>query len=113
MERKTSSTNYSNELSMNKCPVSFTLSLIGGRWKPLILWQLTSGTKRYNELRKGLPAISEKMLIQKLKELEVDGLVLRKSKPVVPPHVVYDLSERGKTLHPILQSLANWGLENV
>ncbi len=113
MERKTSSTNYSNELSMNKCPVSFTLSLIGGRWKPLILWQLTSGTKRYNELRKGLPAISEKMLIQKLKELEVDGLVLRESKPVVPPHVVYDLSERGKTLRPILQSLANWGLENV
>lgn len=111
--RKTTSSNYENELEINKCPVTFTLKLIGGRWKPLILWQLSTGTKRYNELKKALPKISEKMLIEKLKELESDNLVIRKAKPVVPPYVDYQLSELGNSLTPILKAMAKWGLNEM
>lgn len=111
--RKTTSSNYENELEINKCPVTFTLKLIGGRWKPLILWQLSTGTKRYNELKKALPKISEKMLIEKLKELESDHLIIRKAKPVVPPYVDYQLSELGNSLTPILKAMAKWGLNEM
>lgn len=107
--RKITSTNYSNEAEANKCPVSFTLAQIGGRWKPLILFQLVDGKKRYNELKKSMPYISEKILIEKLKELEADGLVWRKAKPVVPPFVEYELSEKGDSLKPVLDSIARWG----
>lgn len=111
--RKTTSTNFSNEAEANKCPVSFTLSLIGGRWKPLILFQLVDGKKRYSELKKSMPYISEKMLIEKLKELESDNLVVRKAKPVVPPFVEYHLSKRGDSLKPLLESLAQWGVSQM
>lgn len=108
--RKTSSTNFENETeNNNRCPVSFALARIGGRWKPLILWQLVSGTKRYNEIKKGIPNVTEKMLIEKLKELENDGLICRKALPVVPPHVEYSLSERGQSLAPVLKAIAKWG----
>lgn len=111
--RKITSTNYSNQKEANKCPVSFTLSLIGGRWKPLILWQLAAGVKRYNELKKGIPAITEKMLIEKLKELEADGLVVRKAKAVVPPYVEYSLSKKGQSLKTILDAMACWGVKQM
>lgn len=107
--RKTTSTNYSNEAEVNKCPVSFTLGQIGGRWKPNILFHLLDGKKRYSELKKNLPHISEKILIEKLKELEADGLVSRKAKPVVPPFVEYELSKKGNSLKPVLDSIATWG----
>lgn len=111
--RKTSSTNFANEVVNNECPVTYTLGKIGGRWKPLILWQLVQSSKRYNEIRKGIPNITEKMLIEKLKELEVDGLVKRKALPVVPPHVVYSLSEKGSTLSPVLEAIAKWGFSQM
>jgi DNA-binding HxlR family transcriptional regulator len=108
--RKTTSTNFANEVANNKeCPVTLTLKKIGGRWKPLILWQLLQSSKRYHEIRKGIPNITEKMLIEKLKELEADGLVKRKALPVVPPHVEYSLSPRGATLGPVLDAMAAWG----
>jgi DNA-binding HxlR family transcriptional regulator len=110
--RKISSTNYENEKKNLNCPVTFTLQKIGGRWKPLVLWQLSSGMKRYSEIKKNLPNISEKMLIETLRELEQDQLVLRKSLPVVPPHVEYSLSVKGKTLSPVLSSMAKWGEAN-
>jgi DNA-binding HxlR family transcriptional regulator len=110
---KISSTNYSNKQGiLTKCPVTFTLSKLGGRWKPLILWNLTSGTKRYNELRKGIPSITEKMLIQHLKELEQDKLITRKALPVVPPFVEYSLTKAGKEMEPILSAMARWGTKN-
>ena len=111
--RKTSSSNYENEIEINKCPVTFTLKRIGGRWKPIILWHLSHGTMRYNELRKAIPHVSEKMLIEKLKELETDSIVVRKSKPVVPPYVEYELSDLGKSLSPILSSMAQWGMSEM
>ena len=108
--RKTTSTNFENEVeNNNRCPVSFTLARIGGRWKPLILWQLVNGKKRYSEIKKGIPNVTEKMLIEKLKELETDGLIHRKALPVVPPHVEYSLTENGRSLGPVLKAIAKWG----
>jgi DNA-binding HxlR family transcriptional regulator len=107
---KTSSTNNINRKKIEtKCPVTFTLHKIGGRWKPLILYNLISGKKRYSELKKDIPAITEKMLIQHLKELEADKLILRKAMPVVPPHVEYSLTKMGAELSPIMNAMADWG----
>jgi DNA-binding HxlR family transcriptional regulator len=110
---KESSTNNQNRLSvLAKCPVTFTLEKIGGRWKPLIIWQLKESKMRYSELRKSLPAISEKMLIQQLKELETDEIVIREARPVVPPFVEYSLSDKGNEIRPILGAMAEWGIRN-
>lgn len=110
---KASSTNQLNKKTvLAACPVTYTLGKIGSRWKPLLLYHLGSGTKRYNELRKALPGISEKMLIQQLRELEQDKLVKRKVMPVVPPHVEYSLTELGKEMGPILKAMAQWGLKH-
>lgn len=106
---KTSSTNQLNKrVIVTECPVTYTLYKIGGRWKPLIINQLLKGVKRYGELKKAIPAITEKMLIQTLKELEADGLVIRRARPVVPPHVEYSLTRRGKDLGPVLTSMIKW-----
>lgn len=94
------------------CPVTFVMERIGGYWKPIILFNLLTGTKRYNELRKSIPAITEKMLIQSLKQLEADELIIRKSKPVVPPYVTYELSKKGKELRPVLYTMAQWAVHN-
>jgi DNA-binding HxlR family transcriptional regulator len=94
------------------CPVTFVMEKIGGYWKPIILFNLLSGTKRYNELKKAIPTITEKVLIQHLKQLEEDGLLIRKSKPVVPPYVTYQLSASGKALRPVLYAMAEWAVNN-
>jgi DNA-binding HxlR family transcriptional regulator len=94
------------------CPVTFVMEKIGGYWKPIILFNLLMGTMRYNELKKAIPDITEKMLIQHLKQLEADGLVIRKAKPVVPPYVTYQLSKKGKQLRPVLYAMAQWAVTN-
>lgn len=94
------------------CPVTFVMEKIGGYWKPIILFNLLTGTKRYSELKKSIPTITEKMLIQHLKQLETDGLVIRKSKPVVPPYVTYELSKKGKAIRPVLFAMAEWAVSN-
>jgi DNA-binding HxlR family transcriptional regulator len=110
---KEASTNNANRKTvMEFCPVNFTLDRIGGRWKPLIIWTLRNGSRRYNELKKGIPSITEKMLIQHLKQLETDGLITRKVVEVMPPHVIYELSRTGKELVPALDAMAKWGLKN-
>ena len=111
---KENSTNQFNKVGiLNKCPVTFTLNKIGGRWKPLILWHLRNPERlRYNELKKALPEISEKMLIQNLKELEKDAIIERIARPVVPPFVEYGLTDKGRNITPILNAMANWGLQN-
>ena len=106
---KPSSTNQLNKRAIaTKCPVTFTLAKMGGRWKPLIINRLLGGTKRYGELKRELPAITEKMLIQHLKELEADKLLTRLAKPVVPPHVEYSLTDCGRELGPVLTALKDW-----
>lgn len=110
---KETSTNQSNRKNaLTKCPVTFTIDKIGGRWKPIIIYNLLTGTKRYSELKKLIPAITEKMLIQHLKQLENDNLVLRNAHPVIPPYVEYSLTETGKELQPVLDAMVGWALKN-
>lgn len=90
------------------CPVTYVMSKIGGYWKPIILFYLLTGPKRYSELRKAIPGITEKVLIQHLKQLEADHLLIRESRPVVPPYVTYTLTEAGAGLRPVLLAMAEW-----
>lgn len=92
------------------CPVEVTLDLIGGRWKPLILWHLKErGVLRHGELRRLIPTITQKMLTQQLRQLEADGLIQRTQYPEVPPRVEYSLSEYGKGLKEMLERFCEWG----
>jgi DNA-binding HxlR family transcriptional regulator len=91
------------------CPVELAVDVIGGRWRTVILSQLKEGVHRYGELRRRIPGVSEKMLTQRLRELEADGLVSRRDLGTVPPHVEYDLTEEGRSLAPVLQALYDWG----
>ncbi|MEG6569269.1 helix-turn-helix domain-containing protein [Thermoanaerobacterium thermosaccharolyticum] len=91
------------------CPVETTLSLIGNKWKILILRELLKGTKRFNELKKAIDSISQKVLTQQLRSMEEDGLVKRKVYAEVPPKVEYSLTELGISLKPILDSMYLWG----
>ena len=89
--------------------VETTLRVIGGKWKPLILYLLREGSLRYSELQKNIEKITQKMLTQQLRQLELDGLISRKVYPVIPPHVEYTLTKRGNSLLPLLASMAEWG----
>jgi DNA-binding HxlR family transcriptional regulator len=111
-EIKESSTIQENkQTAFKECPVTYVMNKIGGHWKPIILYHLLSGSKRYSELKKAIPAITEKMLIQHLKQLEADNLVARKAKPVVPPYVTYSLTASGLALKPVLYTMAVWAIE--
>ncbi len=90
-------------------PVGVTLNVIGGKWKILILWHLQSSPLRFSELKNKLNGITQKMLTQELRELEKDKVIHRKVYPVIPPKVEYSLSDYGRTLEPVLQTLCEWG----
>jgi DNA-binding HxlR family transcriptional regulator len=90
-------------------PVARTVSCIGGKWKPIILTQLLEGNMRFGKFVELLPKISRKILTQQLKELENDNLIIRRKFNEKPPRVEYEISERGKTLIPILQAMYDWG----
>ncbi|MCH5585582.1 helix-turn-helix transcriptional regulator [Shimazuella sp. AN120528] len=95
-------------------PVEYTLKLIGGKWKPLILFiLLEEGTKRFGEFRKIIDGITQGVLTTQLRELENDGLVERKIYATVPPKVEYSLSPLGKTLYPILKGMCDWGSKQL
>ena len=102
-----------NETSAKKelpaCPVETTLTLIGDKWKVLILRDLMPGTKRFGELKKSVGNVSQKVLTAQLRTMEESGLVNRKVYAVVPPRVEYSLTELGKSLKPILDSMRAWG----
>lgn len=91
------------------CPVEMTISLIGGKYKVVILWHLMNGTLRYNEIHKKLSKATDKMLTQQLRELERDGLITRTVYPVVPPKTEYNLTELGESLRPIFLRIHTWG----
>ncbi|MEL3973325.1 helix-turn-helix domain-containing protein [Rossellomorea oryzaecorticis] len=95
-----------------KCSIEYTLNKVGGKWKLVILWHLAyDGKQRYNEMRRLLPGITHKMLSQQLKELEGEGLIVRKQYNEVPPKVEYSISEKGLTLKPLLEEMHRWGKE--
>ncbi len=85
------------------------LHALGGKWKPLILWHLLEDTRRFGELKRLIPDITQKMLTQQLRELEGDRLVHREVYPQVPPKVEYSLTELGRTLESVLNVLCDWG----
>jgi len=85
------------------------MSIIGGKWKCLIIHHLIDGTKRFNELRRLIPTVTQRMLTSQLRELEADKIVHRKVYAVVPPKTEYSLSELGRSLEPVLWSLHEWG----
>lgn len=91
------------------CPVDLTLSVIGGRWKGLVFWNLRDGSKRYGEMKKALVGINDKMLSQVLKELESCGVINRKVYDVIPPKVEYSLTKEGKKLMPVMKEMSDWG----
>jgi DNA-binding HxlR family transcriptional regulator len=94
----------------NHCPVEVTLAVIGGKWKPLILWHLgEGGVRRFLELQRMIPGITRKMLTQHLRELERDGVVARKIFNQMPVRVEYSLTKYGQTLRPLLRALCHWG----
>ncbi|WP_243358279.1 winged helix-turn-helix transcriptional regulator [Fundidesulfovibrio terrae] len=94
------------------CSMELALMMVGGKWKPIILWLLgAQGTLRFGELRRLMPNVTQKMLTQQLRELEADGLVLRRAHPQVPPRVEYSLTGRGAGLVPILKELSAWARE--
>jgi DNA-binding HxlR family transcriptional regulator len=95
------------------CPLVRLIDAIGGRWKILLLWQLSSGVHRYGELLRAIDGISERMLVQQLRALEADGLVSREQYAEVPPRVEYALTERGHSLVPLLAQLGHWSMDHL
>jgi DNA-binding HxlR family transcriptional regulator len=98
------------KLTAQGCPVTTALVYIGGRWKPIIVWYLLQGTKRFAELRKAVGGISEKVLSQQLKQLESSGLVKRVAYAEIPPRVEYSLTARGLSLREVIETLGRWGM---
>lgn len=110
---KSSSTFQENrQFSLEHCPVTYVMERIGGYWKPIILYYLSLGPKRYSELKRSIPSVTEKVLIQHLKQLENDGLIIREAKPVVPPYVTYKLSKEGRGLEPVINAMTAWAVKN-
>lgn len=96
------------------CGIDAAIDVVSGKWKSLILWDLDShGTRRFGELRRGLPGVSEKMLIQHLREMEEDGLIDREVYREVPPKVEYSLTEHGRSLNAALGPLGQWGRNRI
>ena len=91
--------------TLNECPVEVTLSLLSSKWKILIIRELLTGTKRFSEIKRTLPDVTQKMLTQSLRGLEEDGLIERKVYPVVPPKVEYSLSDLGWRLSPVIDTM--------
>lgn len=94
------------------CGIDAAMDVVSGKWKSLILWELDNhGTRRFGELRRGLEGVSEKMLIQQLREMEEDGLLHREVFHQVPPKVEYSLTDHGRTLNEALRPLGTWGTQ--
>ena len=96
-----------------ECGLEAALAVIGGKWKSLVLWNLSNGTRRFGELKRLVTGISEKMLIQQLREMEADGIVLRKVYPEVPPRVEYSVTPFGKSLLEAMKPICSWGEKHM
>ena len=99
----------SKEDILPECPVATTVSLIGSKWKLLIMRNLLGRPWRFNELQKSIDGISQKALTEALRSMEADGIVIRKAYPEVPPRVEYSLTELGESMRPIIKAMENWG----
>lgn len=95
------------------CPIAGSINIFGGKWKPEAIYFINRGPKRFNELRRLIPDVSQRMLTQQLRELERDGIINRKQYLEIPPKVVYSMTELGKTLIPIFNELEKWTAKNI
>jgi DNA-binding HxlR family transcriptional regulator len=95
------------------CAVEATLDLIDGKWKGLILYHLLQGTRRFNELRRLLPNVTQRMLTTQLREMEMNGIIVRTVYPQVPPRVDYSVSELGQSLSPVISALKAWADQHI
>ena len=95
------------------CPVATTVDLIGNKWKLLIMRELLTGTKRFNEMHRFVDGISQKVLTENLRKMESDGIVKREVFPEVPPRVEYSLTDLGDSLRPIINSMSDWGTDYI
>ncbi len=98
-----------NKIDLPACPIEITLSLMADKWKFLIIRDLLTGTKRFGELQRSIGGVSQKVLTNNLRQMESSGLINRKVYAEVPPRVEYSLTDLGKSLKPILDSMVNWG----
>ncbi len=94
---------------VQECPVTYCMSKIGGKWKPIILFSIGRGLNRFGILQRAIEGISKQMLTKQLRELEADGFLHRKIYAEIPPRVEYSVTELGQTLFPIIQSMRDWG----
>lgn len=97
----------------NKCPLQEALKILGGKWKLVIIWHLSKETKRFNLLKKEISTVSTKVLSEQLQSLIADKLVKRKTLHTNPPQVEYSLTEKGKTVVPLVEQIYDWYMENV
>jgi DNA-binding HxlR family transcriptional regulator len=95
------------------CPVSATLKIIGGKWKPLILYFISVDVNRFGLLQRMMPDCSKRMMTTQLRELEKDRLINRKVFAEVPPKVIYSLTDKGESLRPLFGEISKWGIENI
>lgn len=100
-----------DDVRQYSCPVEATIDVIGGKWKPLILFYLMQRTLRFSELKRHIPGVTQRMLTKHLRELEAAGIVHREVYPVVPPRVEYSLTEFGQSLQPVLDAMVEWGIQ--
>ena len=105
---------FKNIKNLHDTPFGYTLSIIGGKWKMIILyWLFEVNTVRYNELKRLIGSTSHKMLSSQLKDLEKDGLIIRKEYPQIPPRVEYSLTQKGRSLFPLMEEMCKWGAQQI
>lgn len=97
----------------SQCPVTHCLSVIGGKWKPVILYCIANGVTRFGAMQRAIPAATKQMLTQQLRQLETDGAISRKVFAEIPPRVEYSLTERGRTLLPVIKAMGSWGKRDL
>ena len=95
------------------CPVTHTLSVLGGKWKPVILFCIANGIQRFGAMQRAMPGITKQMLTKQLRELEADGLLTRTVFAEVPPRVEYALSDRGRSSLPVINAMREWGVADM
>jgi DNA-binding HxlR family transcriptional regulator len=110
--KEQSTLHHNKGVSEMACPITYVMNKIGGHWKPIILYYLMKGPMRYSELKRAIPAITEKMLAQHLKQLREDNLINRKVEQEMPPITIYSLTASGKKLEPVLMAMADWAMKD-
>jgi len=110
--KEQSTLNENKGISEMICPITYVMNKIGGHWKSIILYYLMDSPKRYSELKRAIPAITEKMLAQHLKQLAADNLIERRVEQVMPPITIYSLTSSGLELSPILLAMADWAMKD-